>query len=334
MSKVRHVAVGLLAVAAVSGLVLLFVRGVAVDRGPNHIGVGFNTWVGYGPFYIAQERGYFSEEGLRVDLQRIEGTGERRAALAAGRLDAMGSTIDDLVVSASQGVPARLVLALDESAGADGILVAESISGAKDLKGARIAVQPGFVNHFFLLFVLSQNGIKASDVHVVPMEPDKAAAAFVAKEVDVAVTWEPHLTAVKENRPDGKVLLTSSDFPGLIVDILVFRRDFVEEHPDTVRSFVRAWYRAVQFLGENPEEGRRIIASAFNLDRSEVAEMLSGVRLFGEEENAAYFNRANKVNVYGVAQAAARLWEEAGIIPNRPDVDQLIDERLFSTQRP
>jgi NitT/TauT family transport system substrate-binding protein len=65
------------------------------------IRVGFNTWVGFGPFYIAQEKGFFAKRGLNVELQRIEGTGDRRSAFIAGRLEGMGSTVDDLIIGAA-----------------------------------------------------------------------------------------------------------------------------------------------------------------------------------------------------------------------------------------
>lgn len=324
-------ALGWLATVAILGgvgvLALIFLKSPA---GGTSIDIGFNTWVGYGPLYIAKEKGYFDEENLRVNLQRMEGTGERRAALAAGRLQAVGSTIDDLIMIASQNIPAGMVLAIDESAGADGILVSDKIGSVQDLKGKRIGVQPGFVNHFFLLYILKQNNIKPSEVTTVPLEPDKAAAAFAAHELDVAVTWEPHLSEVKKARPDGKVLLTTKDFPGVIVDILVFRKDFIEKQPAAVHGFVRAWYRAVQYLQESPAEGQEIIAKALSLKREEVADMLTGVHFFGMQDNAAYYTKAKVTNIYRIAEATAKLWKEAGFITAIPSVDRYIDDQFFT----
>src|SRR6267143_1980231 len=160
------------------GIVLVVALAVAAmwycsrRQRPSTFHVAFNTWVGYGPFYVAKEKGFFKDEGLDVDLQRIEGTGDRRAALIAGRVEALGSTVDDLVVGASQGVPAKMVLGIDQSNGADGIVVVNGIKDIKDLKGKTVAVQPGFVNHFFLLYLLDKNGLSPNDVKIEAMEPD------------------------------------------------------------------------------------------------------------------------------------------------------------------
>jgi len=289
------------------------------------INLGFNTWVGYGPFYIAQEKGFYTKRGLNVDIQRIEGTGDRRSALIAGRLDAMGSTIDDLVIGAAQGVPGKMVLGLDESAGADGILATADIDSVEDFKGRSVAVQPGFVNHFFLLYILDDYGLSSKDIDLKPMDPDKASAAFVAGDVDVAVTWEPHLSHVQENRPDGKTFLTSSDYPGLIVDILVFREDFIDDHPEAVTAFVDAWYEALDFIETNPDEAHEIIGNTMDLDAPEVADILTGVKFLDEEANLAYHDSNSEVNVFGVSETASRIWEAEGFIDKAVDASTLID---------
>jgi NitT/TauT family transport system substrate-binding protein len=299
------------------------------DQTPE-IRIGFNTWVGYGPFYIAQEKGFFSKRGLNVDLQRIEGTGDRRSALIAGRLDGMGSTVDDLVIGAAQGVTSKMVLGLDESAGADGILTVEDVTTVADFKGKTIAVQPGFVNHFFLLYILDDHGLSSADVEVKPMDPDKASAAFVAGDVDIAVTWEPHLSQVQDFRSDGKTFLTSSDYQGLIVDILAFNADFIDQNPDEVAAFVDAWYEAMEFLEANPDEAHEIIGGVMDLDPAEVADILTGVKFLGQEDNLQYHDRNQAVNVFSIASTASRIWQAEGFIDTPVDTDNLIDTRFLN----
>lgn len=289
--------------------------------------VAFNTWVGYGPFYVAKEKGFFKDEGLDVDLQRIEGTGDRRAALIAGRIEALGSTIDDLVVGASQGVTARMVLAIDESSGADGIVAVNSIKDIKDLKGKTVAVQPGFVNHFFLLYLLDKNGIAASDVKVEAMEPDAAGLAFVAQKIDVAVTWEPYLSRAKE-RPDGHVLITTADpvARGVIVDNLIVRDDVIQERKADIERLIRAWFKAVQYIKTSPDDANAIIGKAFGLSAQEAAGTLKGVKLLDEAMNRSFFSKSeNSPTIYKIADKAGELYLQQQLIKSKPNVDNLID---------
>jgi NitT/TauT family transport system substrate-binding protein len=85
--------------------------------------IGIATWVGFGPFYVAQEKGFFSEQGLNVDIKRIDDFGSLRSALVSGDLDGIVQTIDSWASGASEGLPAVCVLKVDESFGADGVVV-------------------------------------------------------------------------------------------------------------------------------------------------------------------------------------------------------------------
>ncbi len=288
--------------------------------------VGFNTWVGYGPLYIAQDKGFFKSAGLNVQLERIEGTGERRAAILAGRLEAMGSTVDDLIVGASQGLKAKCILVVDESNGADGILSDKSIQNTKDLKGKRIAVQPGFVNHFFLLYILDKAGIEPNEVTIVPMEPDKAGPAFIHGDIDVAVTWEPWLSKAKNERSDAHVLIDTQKERGIIVDIFAVRDDILQNRKEDAQKFVLCWNQAVDFLRSNPKEGNMIIAKAMRLSVEEAEEMLSGVIFLAQEENRQFVTSGRLKEVTSKANI---LWHKAGFIKELQDIDSLLDTRFI-----
>jgi len=60
--------------------------------------LAFSTWVGYGPFYIAKDKGYFKDEGVDVELVKMEDPKLRFTALLAGRIDMLATTIDTMVL--------------------------------------------------------------------------------------------------------------------------------------------------------------------------------------------------------------------------------------------
>lgn len=300
-------------------VIFLIILGCSKDETPFR--VGFNTWVGYGPFYIAQEKGYFNEVGLKVELERIEGTGERRAAIIAGRLDAMGSTVDDLLVGSDQGVKARCILLVDESAGADGIVANKEINTVNSLKGKRVAVQPGFVNHFFLLYILDKHSIDPKEISIVPMEPDKAGIAFINGEVDAAVTWEPYLTKARE-RQNAHVLVDTNSEKHIIVDIFAVSEKALNERQDDVKKFIAAYFKALDFYLKHPDEGTVIISQKMGLNISETNDMLSGVHFITKEENKTMFKKGELIQVI---KKADQLWLKAGFTKKSQKVENLID---------
>jgi NitT/TauT family transport system substrate-binding protein len=307
---------------AFAALLVLFGLAAAdlwIQRAPraaeNPFRIGFNTWVGYGPLYVAQEAGIFKKHNLNVELIRLEGTGERRAALLAKRIDALGSTMDDFVLGLSEGVNGKMVAVLDESKGADGIIAKKGIKSLRDLKDKRIAVQPGFVNHFFLLYMLNQVGIAPNQFQMVPMEPDKAAAALFAKEVDVAVTWEPHLSLIKGNK-DYEMITTTADARAqhIIFDNLVVRDDVLNDRKKDVVELIKAWYEALDYIKANPDPSYKVLAKEFGLPEKEVAETMEGVYFPTIQENIKFMGATTGPAALPIGKKVVDLYVKAGVM--------------------
>ena len=110
------------------------------SNGGDKFVLSVNSWVGFGPFWLAKEKGFFDELGINVDIQTMEDTGQRKIALAKGDIDGLGDTVDLLVLERDENVPAIAVMQIDMSNGADGILATENIKDISDLKGKKIAV--------------------------------------------------------------------------------------------------------------------------------------------------------------------------------------------------
>lgn len=292
--------------------------------------IAFNTWVGYGPLYIAQDKGFFKQAGIEVKMTIIEDTASKGATLKAKRLDGVGTTADSQVIATSQGVPGVICLAMDQSAGADGIVAVSTIASVKDLKGKTVAVQPGFVSHFFLLYLLDEVGLGPKDITVQPFETGDAGQAFVAGRVDAAVTWEPWLSKAKE-RKDGHVIVTSKEKPGLIVDVLAMRDDIIKNRPEDVKKLIKAWYMGVEYLKKNPTDGAAIIAKNFKLSPAETADMLSGVSFFDGNGNLEYFGTAAAPGqIYKVVSKANDVWLKAGEMKQPVDTKKIVDGTLVN----
>src|SRR5579864_5764557 len=58
------------------------------------IQLGYSVWVGYGPLFIALNKGYFADQGIDVTLTKVADPKERFTALAGGKLDGLVSTLD------------------------------------------------------------------------------------------------------------------------------------------------------------------------------------------------------------------------------------------------
>jgi NitT/TauT family transport system substrate-binding protein len=294
--------------------------------------LGYSTWVGYGPLFLARDNRYFDEAGVNVDLVNIEDPKLRFAALAAGKLDGLVTTLDTLSLYWKPNLQFQAVLGLDDSKGGDGIVSSNSIKTIKDLRGKRVAFNEGSVSHFFLSVLLRKNGMTEKDVRGINLRQDDAGAAFLAGKVDAAVTWEPWLTRAKQ-KPGGHILTDSSKTPGLIVDVLVIRRNVLTAHPEAVRAAVLGWYKAVDYWRKNPDDADRIMAKAVGgwlKDVKTFRETLDGVRYYDQAINREYMSPGGQIFV--TAQNAIDIWSSLGKITTKESAGDIVNNTFVLTK--
>lgn len=279
------------------------------------LSIGLSTWVGYGPLYIAKDKGFFADEGLDVDLKVMEDVKTRMPALIAGRIDAAVTTIDTVLNFYSERHPLNYLFALDDSRGGDGIVADKDIKTIADLKGKKIAFTQGSVSQFFLGVVLKNNGLKLSDIDALNMTAGDAGAAFVAGKVDAAVTWEPWLTRGKST-DHGQLLIDSSKTPGLITDVMVTNTKNLKARKKDMQGLYRAWIKAVEWQKSHEEEADKIMAKGVGgwlKDPKVFAETRSGIVFYDKDMNEKFMDPANDKGITNTIANAETLGRESGL---------------------
>ena len=275
-----------------------------------------STWVGYGPLYIAKDKGFFDEEGLEVELIVMEDPKLRFAALAAGQIDVAVTTVDTLLNYLSDRQAYRYLFALDDSKGGDGIVADKEIQTIADLKGKSVAYAEGSVSQFYLGVLLKQAGLSLEDVETANMTAGDAGAAFVAERVDAAVTWEPWLTRGKQSE-HGHLLVDSSTSPGLITDVAVATPEKLEARAADLKALYRAWVKAVEFQKTNAKEADEIMARGVGgwlEDPAVFAETRAGIVYYDDAMNKSFMGTAGVPGGIGATIAnAEELGRETGL---------------------
>lgn len=239
--------------------------------------IAFPQWVGYGLFYLAQEKGFCKEEGVELDFVDEQLDSARRDAFKQGMLDCEAGTLDLLVSKVAQGAPIMAVMEIGQSSGSDAIVVTEDIRSLEDLAGKRIVLTRDDVGEVFLSFLLSKNMMPLDVVIIVPKRSEEVADAFLKGEADACVTWEPQVTEALK-RPGAHILASTKDYPGIIIDTLNVRSDLVENNPGLVRGIMRSWFKALAYYREHPLEASEIIASHYKITSAQYREQVQGLK--------------------------------------------------------
>lgn len=200
--------------------------GAAGGEEKNTVIMAGNPFVGMAPIYVAMEKGFFQECGLEFSLVNFDDSSASCSALISGKADAAYSTLDAAIIAESSfdENKMKIISVVDESAGADGILATNDIAGIADLKGKNVGVTLNQTSHYLLLQALEKEGLTDADVNLVDMTASDAGVSFISGGLDAAVTWEPYLSNAV-NSGAGKLLFSSADAPGSIMDILAVRAE-------------------------------------------------------------------------------------------------------------
>ena len=287
--------------------------------------ITMTTWSGYGPLFLARDKGFFKKHGLDVQLIVIQGLGERKQALAGNQVDGIATTLDIETQIVAAGIPLKQIWALDDSYGGDGILAKPEIKTIKDLKGKNVAYDFGTASHILLLSILAKNGMTEQDINHVQMSASDAGSTFVAGKVDAAVTWEPWLSkAVKENK--GNLLATSKETPGLIMDTVALRSDWADKHPEALQAMVDALAEAMQYWESNKADANAVMAKGLGIKVEEFTSNLETLRLFNLAQNKEMFGTADKPGtLYTSLQQAIDFGFNNKVIKSKPEAKAMID---------
>src|SRR5919106_1044545 len=310
--------------------------------------VGINTWAGHAPGIVFNNgmepnagSQYKTKYGLDVKFVLLEDPSGKLAAFRTGQIDIMWNTVDNWAreasVLAAENKQAKSIIMQDWSRGGDGIVALSSIRSVEDLKGKKIACTQFTPSHFLLLYLLSQSGLSPEDRAAVERnimftnDAPAAAAAFTAKQVDAAVTWEPDLSgAVTARGAEAHVLVSTQAATNIIADTLCARQELIDQAPETVRDFVRGWLDGIEMIKNNPNGSYEVVGKALKLDNETVSGMLSGLKLTPYADNAQFYGlTGSKAHYTTLFDTAFVIWRKKGLVTKTVDAKDWVDARFL-----
>jgi NitT/TauT family transport system substrate-binding protein len=292
------------------------------------IKVGYSDWPGWVAWAIAEQQGFFKKHGANVKLVWFANYSDSISALSAGQVDANCQTWSDTMAPLAKGVPLKVVLVNDNSAGNDAVMAGPKLKSITDLKGKTVALEEFSVSHFVLAMALSKNGMKPADVKIVNLSAGDAAAAFLSGRVDATTVWNPWVNKI-ELSGKGKPLFTSKDIPGLIPDLLVAQEKSLAANRKDFVGMVKAWYEVEKFIREKPDQAVAIMSKVVGLTPEEYKVFLPGTRFFGEKDNLEALGPTSQArSLLNVAPTIVKFLDENKLIEGTPDFAKAIDASL------
>lgn len=215
--------------------------------------------------WIAQERGYFRDQGLDVEIRLSQSGLHSLNAVIGGHTD-LATTAEIPFVGHSFDRPDLRILATI-SASETSRLIARgdrAIRAPRDLAGKRIGVTLGTVSEYFLMRYFTLNGIPATAATLIDLTPDDIAEQLAKGGIDAGLTWEPFVRKAELALKDNLFTLPQQ-FDQIFYSMLVSTQSWLDENPAEARAMLSAIIQAETYAAEHPTEAKELLRKRFDM---------------------------------------------------------------------
>jgi NitT/TauT family transport system substrate-binding protein len=229
------------------------------------------------PVWVAENKGYFQEEGLNVKIIGFDsGKASLDSMLINQDVDICTVAQTPIVFHSFSRNDFVIIAAMVYSDNDVKVLTRQDrgIVKPSDLRGKKVGITIGSTGQFFLDLFLTHNDVLYSEVEAIDFDPSQLPQALADGRVDAIVTWEPHILNAEELLGEEALILPSvgiyrEDF------YFVTSKDFVQNNPETLEKFIKAIERGEEFIQENEEESMDIVSERLGLDKEPIVSVWS-----------------------------------------------------------
>jgi len=240
--------------------------------------VGGKASLYYLPLTIAEQLGYFKDEGLTVSIADFAGGSQALRAVVGGSADVVSGAYEHtlnmqpkgqyLQCFVQQGRAPQIAIGISAAR-------AKTYKSPKDLKGLKVGVSaPGSSTHMIVNYFISRDGLKPSDISVVGVGLGATAiAALKSGQIDAVSNTDPVMTKLEQDG-DVKIIADTRTLKGteqvlggpMPAGCLYAPVDFIKKNPNTIQAMTNAIVRADKWIHTaSPQDVLRTVPESYLL---------------------------------------------------------------------
>lgn len=257
MKKLSVVSVFLLSVIFVAWLILKDNAGNNQNLDVIKVKAGYLAIAGALPVFVADQEGYFRDQGIEVELIQFRSSNEIAIAAVNDQIDfvALGATnavLDAGSVSGTEFLAFQLNGYTEGEKPTDYLLAREGVD-INNLKGKKVAFFPGSISKAFGNIVFPKYNLNLDDFEYVEMAPPNWQSALVSGAIDAVTAIEPFATQIIE---DGVAFpIISGYYAKVMPDVPLSAAWFVKGRltQSVEKKLVAAYAQALDMISLNPD---------------------------------------------------------------------------------
>jgi NitT/TauT family transport system substrate-binding protein len=296
--------------------------------------IGYSDYPSFVAWEVAVQKGWFKEAGVDVEFVWFE-YAPSLDAFTTGKIDGLNiAASDQLVMAGASKKSSKAILITDYTDGNDQVIAKPGIATMKDLKGKKVGVEVGLVDHLLLLEALKASGMTIEDIELVNVVTTDTPQALASGQVDAVACWQPSVNQTFKQVPGAKALFTSKQLPGLIYDVVVVTDESLAKRRDDWKKVVAVWPKVLAFIADpkTHDEAIAIMAARNGVDPKEYALIFPGSKLQSLTDNQAAFalGKSGPGTLFGAHIIADTFNRSQKIYADALKVETLIDGSIVA----
>ncbi len=309
------------------GLILSGVLAVSKPASAAGLTIGYSDWPGWVAWQVAIDKGWLKQAGIDATFQWFDYSASMDA-YSAGKIDADLVTNGDGLVTGAGGAKGIMVMLTDYSNGNDMIVGKPGVKTIKDLKGKKVGVETGLVEHLLLLNGLKDAGMSEQDVTLVNAKTNETPQVLASGQVDAIGAWQPVSGSAMKALPGSRPIYTSAQAPGLIYDVLYASPASLSAHRADYMKLAKVWDRVVSYINDpkTQDDAVKIMSARVGLTPAAYKPLLKGTHLIGLAEGKKTYGKGDGLaSLYGSSKIADDFNVKNGVYKAAQDIDAAID---------
>jgi NitT/TauT family transport system substrate-binding protein len=295
------------------------------------------------PFWVAAEKGWWAEMGLKPVFSTFPAGVPQIAASASKSWDVGGTGSVPAVLGAARYHLLTVGLTNDESVGnalmATGAKADGFLKHPQSIKGQTIVLTANSTGDYAVQSCLGKWGLKKSDVTIKSMGQAEIISAMSSNNADLGGLWAPNIYTLEE-KAGAKVICSGKDAGAIVPGALVVRADYAKEQPQNVAKFLAVYLRAWSWLNAHRSEAIAMMKKFYDLGGVSI----SGASMNKEFDTRPTYDLAGQLKIMDRSQGPsdadksmtriAEFMKGTGTLPEVPAAKSYIsDEYMKMVER-
>ncbi len=209
------------------------------------------------PFYIASEKGWWAELGLKPTYSTFPAGVPQIAASAAKSWDVGGTGSVPAVLGAARYNLLTIGITNDESVGnallASGAKADAFLKNPASIKGQTIVLTANSTGDYAVQACLQKWGLKKADVSIKSMGQAEIISAMSSGNADLGGLWAPNIYTLEE-KAGAKLICSGRDAGAIVPGAIIVRQEYAKEQPQNVARYLAVYLRAQKWSLANRKE--------------------------------------------------------------------------------